>query len=171
LLFHQLPEKFRLEVVRRHLGPAPGWFIKDKVVGHVPLHLGFNVKRVNIDKGRVRLHLAASDGGERELVSDHVIAGTGYRVDLRRLNFLTSGFRAGIQSINDAPVLSMNFESSVPGLYFVGASSANSFGPLVRFAYGAQFTARRLSKHLARSLSHTPARGVSVNNGKSAAGA
>jgi thioredoxin reductase len=166
LLFHQMPEKFRLEVVRRHLGPASGWFSKEKVVGHVPFHLGCNVKQVNIKNGRVHLHFSASDGGQRELVTDHVIAGTGYRVDLRRLSFLNSEFRAGIRSVNDAPVLSLHFESSIPGLYFVGASSANSFGPLVRFLVGAQFTARRLSRHLARSLSRRLVQGVSVNGTK-----
>jgi hypothetical protein len=39
--------------------------------------------------------------------------------------------------------------SSVPGLYFVGVAAANSFGPLLRFACGADYTARRLAPHLA----------------------
>ena len=46
------------------------------------------------------------------------------------------------------PVLSRNFESSIPGLYFVGAFSANAFGPLVRFACGAEFTSQQLARHL-----------------------
>jgi hypothetical protein len=46
--------------------------------------------------------------------------------------------------------LSRWFESSVPGLHFVGTAAANSFGPMMRFAYGAGFVSRRLSKHLAR---------------------
>jgi hypothetical protein len=54
-----------------------------------------------------------------------------------------------MKSLEDTPVLSRNFESSIPGLYLVGLASANSFGPLTRFAYGAQFTAKRLSGHLA----------------------
>jgi hypothetical protein len=47
-------------------------------------------------------------------------------------------------------VLSSSFESSVPGLYFVGLAANNTFGPLMRFAYGAGFTAERVSKALAR---------------------
>jgi hypothetical protein len=47
-----------------------------------------------------------------------------------------------------APALSSNFESSIPGLYFVGATAANTFGPLLRFAYGAGFAAQRVSKRL-----------------------
>jgi len=50
--------------------------------------------------------------------------------------------------------LSPNFESTVPGLYFVGVSAANTFGPLLRFAFGADFAARRLSRHLAKSAKH-----------------
>ena len=34
-LFRYLPEQIRLEAVRRILGPAPGWFIRDQVVGKV----------------------------------------------------------------------------------------------------------------------------------------
>src|SRR5262249_28283817 len=95
------------------------------------------------------LTLAAQPTG-RELVVDHVIAGTGYRVALRNLAFLDERLRARIQSIEDAPVLSRSFESSVPGLYFVGVASASSFGPLTRFACGAEYTAQRLSRHIKR---------------------
>jgi len=156
LVFHAMPQWFRLEVVRRHLGPAAGWFIKDVVVGHVAFHLGFNVVKANVQNGRVHLQLVSSDGAQRTLVTDHVIAGTGYQVDLGRLAFLNSGLLAGIRSVDKAPLLSMNFESSVPGLYFVGTTSANSFGPMARFAYGARFTARRLSRHLGRRSNGSP---------------
>ena len=60
-------------------------------------------------------------------------------------------------AVEDTPVLSSNFQSTVPGLYFVGASAANTFGPLLRFAFGAGFTAGRLSKHLAKSAIRRPA--------------
>jgi hypothetical protein len=49
-------------------------------------------------------------------------------------------------------VLSSMFESSVPGLYFVGLAAANTFGPLMRFAFGARFAAERISKAM-QSLS------------------
>jgi hypothetical protein len=53
-----------------------------------------------------------------------------------------------VRTIEETPILSRSFESSVPGLYFVGTVSLNSFGPLARFVCGAKFTARRLSRHL-----------------------
>jgi len=53
--------------------------------------------------------------------------------------------------VADTPILNRQFGSSVSGLHFIGAAAANSFGPLLRFAYGAEYAATRLAKHLARS--------------------
>jgi thioredoxin reductase len=150
LLFHKMPLAFRLKVVKKHLGPAPGWFIKDAVVGHVEINVNSTLEEVQIQQDRVRLRVA-DPSGSRWIETDHVIAATGYKVDLQRLSFLSSGLQADIRLAGQAPVLSTSFESSVKGLYFVGAAAAPSFGPLVRFAYGAGFTARRLSRHLSRS--------------------
>jgi thioredoxin reductase len=150
LLFHKMPLAFRLKVVKKHLGPAPGWFIKDAVVGHVEINVKSTVEEVQVQPDHVRLRVTKS-GESRWIETDHVIAATGYKVDLQRLSFLSSGLQADIRSVEQAPVLSTSFESSVKGLYFVGAAAAPSFGPLLRFAYGAGFTARRLSRHFSRS--------------------
>jgi thioredoxin reductase len=154
LVFRQMPERFRFAKVKQILGPAPGWFIKQEVVGKVPFNLGVSITGASVQSGRVSLQLMDSAGDQRTLLTDHVIAATGYQVDLRRLTFMDSDVLEGIRSVEQTPVLSSNFESSVPGLYFVGTSAANTFGPVLRFAYGARFTARRLSKHLSRSSSH-----------------
>lgn len=165
LLFHKMPLGFRLEVVRKHLGPAPGWFIKDAVVGHVELNVNTVVQEVQVQDGRVRLRVT-DPNGSRWIETDHVIAATGYRVDLQRLSFLSSGLQGEIRSTEQAPVLSTWFESSVKGLYFVGAAAAPSFGPLLRFAYGAGFTARRLSRHLSKSVARraTPDSNANAEN-------
>ncbi|MBZ5636357.1 MAG: NAD(P)-binding domain-containing protein [Acidobacteriia bacterium] len=154
LLFRRLPERFRLHVVRRLLGPAPAWFIKDQTVGNVQFHLGVSITRPELQNNRVSLQLTDRTGAGHTLAVDHVIAATGYKVDLRRLAFLDSELLAGIRSVDQTPVLSSDFESSVPGLYFVGTSSANTFGPLMRFVFGARFTAQRLMGPLAKSGSH-----------------
>jgi thioredoxin reductase len=111
--------------------------------------LGCRVKRAEASGGRVTLQVVGSDGTENQVTTDHVIAATGFRVDLRRLPFLSKELLSQLRCIEGAPVLSSRFQSSVPGLYFVGATAANSFGPVMRFAVGARFTARRLSRHLA----------------------
>jgi hypothetical protein len=144
-----MPLKLRLRAVQRHLGPAPGWFVKDRVVGRVPMHLGAELQQAAVRDNRVCLTYERKDHREFTLVVDHVVAATGYRVSLRRLQFLDESLRQRLRSVDDTPVLTKSFESSVPGLFMVGLASANCFGPLTRFACGAQFTAR----HLSRSLS------------------
>jgi thioredoxin reductase len=119
------------------------------VVGKVPLHEGVQVKDAKVTNGKAHLKIAKKDGSELDLAVDHIISATGFRVSLARLGFLDEPLREEIRSIEDSPILSTFFESSVPGLHFVGAASANSFGPLTRFAFGAGFTAKRISKHLA----------------------
>lgn len=154
-LFHALPKKMRLRAVQRTLGPAPGWFVKEQVVGKVPVHLGYDIAGADVQNGRVRLNLTNRNSESRSLYADHVIAATGYKVDLRRLEFLNSDLSAQIRCWENAPILSSRFESSVPGLYFIGTSAMNSFGPLMRFAFGAGFAAKRVSAHLHRTASST----------------
>jgi thioredoxin reductase len=153
LVFRHMPEKFRFEKVRSVLGPAPGWFVSEQVKGKIPFHLGSTITKAEIGNGRVKLELRNRSGAPQTIQADRVIAGTGYRVDLGRLSFLDSELHARIREVEQTPVLSAHFESSVPGLYFVGSPAANTFGPLMRFAYGARFAARRLSAHLAESAS------------------
>jgi thioredoxin reductase len=155
-LFHHLPESVRLRTVQNHLGPSGGWFAKEKVVGRVPLLLGYTVQRAEIQDSKVRLHLRGVDGTEREILTEHIIAATGYKVDLERLAFLNEGIRSKLTNVNGTPVLSSSFESSVPGLYFVGIAAANSFGPLMRFAFGAGFAARTLTQTILKSLKREP---------------
>jgi thioredoxin reductase len=156
LVFRQLPEELRLDRVRKTLGPAPGWFAKDQVVGKVSLNLGMDISSASVHNGRVSLQLIDGEKRQRTIDVDHVIAATGYQVDLQRLSFLDREMLGKIRVTDKSPALSSTFESSVPGLYFVGVVAANTFGPLMRFACGGRFTARRLSKHLAdraRSMS------------------
>lgn len=152
-IFHRLPERLRLEIVRTHLGPSGGWFAKDKVVGRVPLSLGYSTEQAVARNGKAVLQLRAQDGALREITADHVIAATGYRVEMQRLPFLSAEILADLKTVAGSPVLSSTFESSVPGLYFAGVAAANSFGPVMRFAFGASFTAETLQRAMARSAS------------------
>jgi len=156
MAFYYLPERLRLELVRRSLGPSGGWFAKDKVIGRVPLLLGHTVQGAEVQNGRVHLRLRAADGAEREISTQHVIAATGYRVDVERLKFLDAGIRSKIRTIDGAPQLSSSFESSVPGLYFAGIAAANSFGPVMRFAFGAGFAARTLTQAMMKPALREP---------------
>lgn len=150
-VFRLLPENVRLDRIRKVLGPAPGWFVKDDVVGKVPMHLGVRIIGAAAQDDGVTLRLQDAAGTESVIRTQHVIAATGYRVNLSRLAFLPAAIREKIRTTAGAPALSAYFESSLHGLYFVGASAANTFGPLMRFAFGAEFTAKRVARHLAKA--------------------
>jgi thioredoxin reductase len=157
MAFYYLPERLRVEAVRRSLGPSGGWFSKDRVIGKVPLILGCTAQGAEVQNGKVTIHLRATDGSNRDIVAEHIIAATGYKVNLERLKFLNPEIRSKVKTVDGAPVLSSSFESSLPGLYFVGVAAANSFGPVMRFAFGAGFAARTLTRALSKALSREPA--------------
>ena len=96
------------------------------------------------DGSRVRLKL--STGAER--VVDHVLLATGYRVDVNRYPFLAPALREGIRTRNGYPALEVGFESSVPGLHFLGTPAADTFGPLCRFVAGTPYMGRELARYI-----------------------
>ena len=157
LLFYRLSEERRLRTVRTWLGPAGSNYIRDRFFGRFPQVTGFKWWEAAVKGSRVHLRLVGHDGTEREVSGEHLICATGYKPDLRRLAFLSDSLFGQINSVAQTPLLSTQFESSVPGLYFVGVTAANCFGPMLRFAYGAEFAAPRLSKRLARSAARRPA--------------
>jgi len=84
-------------------------------------------------------------------VFDRVVLATGYRFDVAGLGMLAPGLRSAIACRAGSPVLSAGFESSAPGLHFVGAGAVSSLGPLMRFIAGVSFTARSVARAIATS--------------------
>jgi thioredoxin reductase len=150
-VFYHLPAGIRTHIVRTTLGPSGGWFIREKVMGKVSLLLGHTLEKAEMDGGQVCLSLRDQNGNAREVETEHVIAATGYRVNMERLVFLSEGIRSEIKTVAGSPALSRGFESSVPGLYFVGVAAANSFGPVMRFAFGAGFAAKTVTEALIKA--------------------
>jgi cation diffusion facilitator CzcD-associated flavoprotein CzcO len=144
-----IPQAQRLRLVERHFGPSAPWWIKDRVLGHVPIRTSTSVVGAERAGGRVRLRLQEAGRGERTLEVDHVVAGTGYVPDIDRLEYLDPDLRRRLERLQRGPALSMNFESSVPGAYFIGPVAMLSFGPLFRFVAAADYTAPALARHLA----------------------
>ena len=155
LIFRRMPERFRIDKVRRVLGPAPCWFTKEQVVGKVKFQLESTVVGAEVKERTVSLQIKDGNGRSTILQFDHLIAATGYRTDVLRLPFLDPGLLSKLVLVEASPALSANFESTVPNLFFVGVTAANTFGPLLRFAFGAGFAAPRLSAYLRRTASRT----------------
>jgi len=149
---HLMPDAPRVRLTKNHLGPWGAWWVRKRVEGQVGVLGNVHVAGAREDGSRLRLTLRQNDGRERDLAVDHVICGTGYIADVSRLPFLSPGLAAEIRRIERAPRLSRKFESSVPGLYFVGQAASLSFGPLFRFVAGAQYAAPTVARHIAASL-------------------
>jgi thioredoxin reductase len=154
LVFHRMPQQLRHRVVARHLGPAPGWSARSQFEGHVPTHLNAELQEVKAEGNQLRVYFRNQTGDTQDLMVDHMIAATGYKPRLDKLTFLDPALAAEIDTEGTSPNINRNFESSVPGLYMVGLAAANNFGPLLRFACGAEFTVKRLAPHLARLSQH-----------------
>jgi cation diffusion facilitator CzcD-associated flavoprotein CzcO len=95
------------------------------------------------------IDLKLDDGSERRV--DHVLLGTGYQVDLSRYEFLPQELTRDVEQLDGYPKLGSGFRSSVPGLHFIGATAARSFGPLLYFVAGTEFASRELAYSLSRS--------------------
>jgi L-lysine 6-monooxygenase/L-ornithine 5-monooxygenase len=148
LAFHAMRERWRLDKAFSALGPAGAWWLRPRFEGHVDVRLQQRLVEGRAEDGGVRLRLRGPAGLE-EMATERIVAGTGYRPDLSALGFLDPGLRAKVATVAGAPVLGRSFESSVSGLYFVGYLAAPSFGPLMRFVFGARFAALRVTRRVA----------------------
>jgi thioredoxin reductase len=146
--YRWLPDDRRVSIARTTLGPAGAWWLRPRLRADVPILTGAVVTGVEVADGAARLTFAGADPGVLEV--EHVLAGTGYRVDVDRLELLAPPLRAHLRRVQGAPRLSRQFESSVPGLYFVGIAAANTYGPAMRFVCGTEIAAPRVAAHAAR---------------------
>ncbi|MFJ1577575.1 FAD-dependent oxidoreductase [Streptomyces sp. NPDC088182] len=153
-IFRRLPETTRARVFTSALGPAGAWWLRDRFESAVDVRLGESVAGAVRADGRVRLELVATTGRVETVDTDHVIAATGFTPGLERLGLVDCELRTGMRTVrpSSAPEASAVFESSYPGLFVAGLLSAPSFGPSMRFVYGAAYTAERLVAGVRRRL-------------------
>lgn len=149
-MMHRVPAKWRTSFVKNHLPAEGAWWLRERVEKRLPVHFGASIINAREASGQVLLKLrCAKDGSGRQLVVDHIVAGSGYDIDVERLEFIHPKLRGVIERLERAPKLNASFETSVSGLYFIGPASAMSFGPLFRFVVGAEYTVRIVSTQLA----------------------
>jgi FAD-dependent urate hydroxylase len=140
-LFRLLPRSAQVRIARRSIRPAGAHWLVPRLED-VPIRLGSTVVEAVASNGGARLRL--DDGSAREV--DHVLLGTGYRVDVSRYEFLAPELVERVDRVNGYPVLRPGLESSVPGLHFVGAPAAWSFGPIMRFVSGSWYSSREVAR-------------------------
>jgi NADPH-dependent 2,4-dienoyl-CoA reductase/sulfur reductase-like enzyme len=143
--YRRLPRVLQDRIAVRSLRPAgAAWLIPR--LRDVPITSGAAVTAASRNDGYARLTL--DDGTERCV--DHVLLATGFRVDIGRYGFLGDDLLRAVRQVSGHPCLSRTFESSIPGLYFLGAPAAWSFGPLMRFVAGTGWAARALARGIER---------------------
>jgi thioredoxin reductase len=145
LLFRLFSEETRRSLDQRAVRPSGSRWLRPRVEGHVTLTPDTTVTEAREQGGRA--HLRLSDDSIREV--DHIILGTGYQTNIQKLTYLDQELRNQVQQQQGHPLLNRWFESSVPNLYFVGASANYNFGPLCRFVVGARVAAQQVAKHAA----------------------
>jgi thioredoxin reductase len=148
-LIHHLPDTLRVALLDGTPSPAGGGLADVPMGDNIAIKLSRPVIRAHELGGRLQLTVVGSDGSREQLDCDHVIAATGYRVDLRKLEFLREGLLSELRMLDHSPLLTADFESSAPGLYFAGLPAARTFGPALRSIQGAVHPARRILEQLA----------------------
>ena len=145
LLLRRLPFAIRRRIEVRSTRPAGAQWLRPRVDGRIPVTAGTAVVAAYPSGGRLRLEL--SDGTTREV--DHLMLGTGYRPDMRKIPFLDASLRQDLVQADGFPVLNEWFESTVPGLHFVGGLAGRTFGPICRFVAGARVAAQQVTPRAA----------------------
>lgn len=155
---HQLPDALRIAILESTQNPPASGLPTMPIDDTVTIKLSRPVVHAQERGAGLQLTILATDGSRELIECDHLIAATGYRVDLRKLDFLSEELLSGLRMLDHSPVLSANFESSAAGLYFVGLPAARTFGPALRFIQGAAHAARRILEQ----LSPSPRRGYTT---------
>lgn len=151
-LFRRLPRDLRRRIAARAIRPAASGWLFPRMDG-VRLTTGRQI--VAAMTAGEQLHLNLDDGSDRYV--GHVLLATGYRVDIARYSFLSAELRRTLRCVDGYPVLTDGFESSAPGLHFLGASAAETFGPVMRFVSGTAYASRALTSHIVDQSVMAPA--------------
>jgi FAD-dependent urate hydroxylase len=142
-LLQRFPRRVQDRLRVRSVRPAGAYWLLARLK-NVTLTTGRSICSASVDGTRVRLKL--DDGSER--TANHVLLGTGYRVDVAKYDFLTPDILKNLRQTKGYPQLGRGFESSVPGLHFLGAPAAWSYGPLMNFVSGTKYASAVLARHL-----------------------
>jgi pyruvate/2-oxoglutarate dehydrogenase complex dihydrolipoamide dehydrogenase (E3) component len=140
-LLRRLPYDLRSRISIRSLRPAATAWLRPRAKG-MRINPGRTVVEARAQGNKVALRL---DDHSVSLV-DHTVLATGYSVDVGKLGIIAPELLQRIADSAGFPILSKGFESTVPGLHFVGSPAIGSFGPLPRFVAGAGYAARCVTR-------------------------
>lgn len=139
-LFSRFPRRTQNWMTYKSLRPAGARWLPARV----------KTVTMRLDASPVR----ASENGEVSVTfedgkvakADHILLGTGYRVDVRKYPFLAPELVDEVELADGYPILDRGYQSNVEGLHFLGAPSAWTFGPLMRFVAGTGFAGKTVAR-------------------------
>jgi len=152
-VFRRLPRSVQTRWGKRAIRPAGAAWLHPRCA---PIRINTGIAVTSAFPMGDQVRLTLSDTTERRV--DHVLLATGYRVDISRYPFLGERTLESIARIDGYPQLDSGFQSSVPGLHFLGAPAAWSFGPLMRFVAGAEFASRAVTRGVLGSMNSNGSR-------------
>jgi hypothetical protein len=146
----------RPDLVRRFPRPIQDWLKSRSIRPAGARWLIERLQKVQMKLGRSittavptgeRVRVLLDDRSERTV--DHVLLGTGYKVDVSKYEFLSPKLSKSISTFQGYPHLTDGFETSVPRLHILGAPAVWSFGPLMQFVVGTHYASRSLLRCIA----------------------
>jgi hypothetical protein len=144
--FKLLPRNWQNWIGKRSVRPAGASWLVERLKT-TPIRTTSHIVAAAQVNGNLRVSL--NDGTEKRV--DHILFATGYRINVTKYKFLSSEIVNSLHVINGYPRLGRGLESSVRGLYFLGAPAAWSFGPVARFVSGAHYCVPAMVEKVAGS--------------------
>lgn len=115
---------------------------------NVRLHPRTNVRGTNVTDTGIALQL----DNEESFTVDEVIFATGYRVDLGRVPFLSDQLLSRLQMQDGFPVLGLDFQTNVPGLYLTSLAATRDFGAFLAFTVSVRAQANIIGRSIRQNL-------------------
>jgi cation diffusion facilitator CzcD-associated flavoprotein CzcO len=97
--------------------------------------------------------LAVTLNNGHEIIVDHIILATGYKVNISQVPFIADGNTAlTLSTHNGFPVLDAHFQANLPGLFITSMPASQDFGPFFGFTISVRTAARLIGKELIKNL-------------------
>lgn len=128
-----------------------GWLENRISSDRIFMHPNTNiVKSELIDSNQIQIELS----DKTKVLSDFVIAATGFKPEIGRVPFLTKGnIIESLITTDGSPILSNNFESNINGLYFTSSLASHSLGPYFNLTMPACVSAKAIISRILLSPS------------------
>ena len=96
-LIRHVPESRRVRFALGYLGPSGAWWLRERFEGRVPVLAPAELLGARAEGNGPVLRLGREGGSVEERRFAHVVAGSGFRHDVRRLPFLDPSLLARIE--------------------------------------------------------------------------